>query len=159
MPKSEVQQQRNESRSCNEDVLLDIGFSRVGSSSLYKNGTGAFILSPGISQGQHEKYWFDIRDANLQKMSNKTKAWVLLRIVPGWFAFFAIDSIRGYMNQKTQDIRKNSGLVYGFYCELDEKNQLIEVTAKNDMSASFSLALLDRTKAIQTLGAAMKANV
>ncbi len=152
----EVQQQRNVSRGCNEDILLDIGFSRVGSSSLYKDGTGAFILSPGISQGQHEKYWFDIRDANLQKMTNTTKAWVLLRIVPKWFAFFTIESIRGHMNEKTQDSRKNSGLVYGFYCELDEKNQRIAVTAKNDLSASFSVALLDRTQTKQALCTAMK---
>lgn len=156
MSKSEVQQQRNESRSCNEDVLIDIGFTRVGSSSLYKNETGVFILSPGISQGKHKKYWFDIRDANLQKMSNSKKSWVLLRIVPGWFAFFDIAIIRGHLNKKTQNIRKNSGLVYGFYCELDEQSQLIKVTAKNDMSASFSLALLDRTKVKQALGTAMQ---
>jgi hypothetical protein len=156
MPKSEVQQQRNESRSCNEDILVDIGFSRVGGSSLYKDGTGSFILSPGISQGQHEKYWFDIRDANLQKMTNTTKAWVLLRIVPKWFAFFTIDIIRGHMNEKTQDNRSNSGLVYGFYCELDKNNRCIAIKAKNVPSASFSVALLDRTQAKQALCAAMK---
>jgi hypothetical protein len=156
MTSSDAQQQRNDSRSCNEDVLLDIGFSRVGGSSLYKNGTGAFILSPGISKGRHEKYWFDIRDANLQKMSKSTKSWVLLRIVPGWFAFFAMESIRKYMNKETQDVRMNSGLVYGFYCELDERNRLIEITAKNDMAAAFSLTLLDRTDAKKTLSAAME---
>jgi|APTNR8051073442_1049403.scaffolds.fasta_scaffold15361_3 hypothetical protein len=89
-------------------------------------------------------------------MRKGTKAWVLLRIVPGWFAFFAVDSIRKYLNNKTQGVRKNSGLVYGFYCKLDEKNQLIEITAKKDMAVSFSLALLDRANAKHTLVAAMK---
>jgi hypothetical protein len=148
----ELQQQRNTSRSCNENVLLDIGFCRVGNSSLYnKRGTQAYILSPGISQGKHEKYWFDIREANLQKIGESPKAWVLLRIVPSWFAFFPIAHIRKYMNTKTQDFRSNSGLVYGFYCELDERNRLIRITSKNHESFSFANELLDRTKVEQTL--------
>jgi hypothetical protein len=151
MSDSELQQQRNASRSCNEDVLLDIGFCRVGNSSLYRKGTQSYILSPGISQGKHEKYWFDIREANLQKIGNSPKAWVLLRIVPSWFAFFPIVDIRKYMNKKTQDIRANSGLVYGFYSELDERNRLIKITSKNDEASSFTTELLDRAKADQTL--------
>jgi hypothetical protein len=55
------------------------------------------------------------------------------------------------MNPKTQDIRSNSGLVYGFYCELDERNRLIRITSKNHESSSFATELLDRTKVEQTL--------
>jgi len=146
MSESDVQQQRNESKSCNEDVLLDIGFLRVGSSSIYKNKAGVYILSPGISPGKHEKYWFDIRDANLQKIGRSAKVWVLLRIVPDWFAFFSIENIREYMNEKTQDIRKVSGLVYGFHCDIDEHTQRIKITAKNDRLATLSVDLLDRKK-------------
>jgi hypothetical protein len=80
MSDSELQQQRNASRSCNENVLFDVGFSRVGNSSLYRKGTQAYILSPGISKGKHEKYWFDIREANLQKIGESPNVWVLLRI-------------------------------------------------------------------------------
>ncbi len=123
----------------------------VGNSSLYRKGTQAYFLSPGISQGKHERYWFDIREANLQKIGESRKAWVLLRIVSGWFAFFAINHIRQHMNKKTQDIRSNSGLVYGFYCELDEQNRLIRIISKNDESSSFSTELLDRAKVEQTL--------
>lgn len=151
MSTSELQQQRNASRSCNEDVLLDRGFSRVGNSSLYRKGTQAYILSPGISQGKHEKYWFDIREANLQKIGESPNVWVLLRIVPKWFAFFPIDHIRKYMNNRAQDLRSNSGLVYGFYCELDEQSQRIRITSKNDESSSFNEELLDRAKVEETL--------
>lgn len=156
MSTSELQQQRNASRSCNEDVLLDVGFCKVGNSSLYKKGTGSYILSPGISQGRHEKYWFDIREANLQKIGKSAKVRILLRIVPSWFAFFPIDHIRSYMNNRTQDIRSNSGPVYGFYCELDEQNQLIRITSKNDESSSFSTELLDRAKVEETLANEVK---
>ena len=156
MPSSEVQQQRNNSRSCNEDVLLNIEFTRVGNSSLYVKGNAAYILSPGISQGLHGKYWFDIREANLQKIGRKEKAWVLLRIVPSWFALFAIERIREQMNEKTQDIRVNSGIVYGFYCNLDKHNKLIEITAKNDQSISFSVELLDLSNIKQSLETEIK---
>ena len=151
MSDSELQQRRNSSRNCNQDVLLNIGFRREKNSSLFKNGTGSYILSPGIGQGKHEKYWFDIRDANLEKMFNFPKAWILLRIVPAWFAFFALDSIRPHLNEKTREWRAHSGWVYGFFCELDEQNHRIKITAKNDQSASFSADLLDRTKAKQAL--------
>ena len=148
---SELQQRRNTSRSCNEDVLLNIGFRRVGASSLFRNGAGTYILSPGISVGKHHRYWFDIRDANLQKMGERTKAWVLLRIVPSWFALFTIDRIRKHMNKKTQEIRSHSGLVYGFFCELDKPQLRITITSKSDQSSSFSNDLLDCTKVKQAL--------
>jgi hypothetical protein len=156
MSDSELQQQRNASRSCNEDILLNVGFCRVGNSSLYRKGALAYILSPGISQGRHEKYWFDIREANLQKTGQNSKVWVLLRIVPSWFAFFPIDRIRKYMNDKTRDFRSNSGLVYGFYCELDEQNRFIRITSKNDGFSSFSTELLDRTNVEQILANEVK---
>lgn len=144
MSDSDLQKQRKASQSCNEDILTDFAFRKVGSSSLYKRGSDAFILSPGISRGRHEKYWFDIREANLNKIGSNVKAWVLLRIVPNWFVFFSIADIRKHMNQKTQDIRVNSGKVWGFYCELNEEKRTIRVVSKNDNSASFSTILLDR---------------
>ena len=156
MSTSELQQQRKASRSCNEDVLLDVGFCKVGNSSLYKKGTHSYILSPGISQGKHEKYWFDIREANLQRIGKSPKVWILLRIVPSWFAFFPIDQISKYMNEQTHDIRSNSGLVYGFYCELDEQNRRLTITSKNDESSSFSTELLDRAKVEQILANEVK---
>lgn len=151
MSDSELQQRRKTSRNCNQHVLLNIGFCRVGGSSRFRNETGIYILSPGIDQGKHQKYWFDIRDSNLQKMGEITRAWVLLRIVPRWFALFAMDRIRKHLNKKTQDIRSHSGLVYGFFCELDERNHRIKITAKNDQSASFSADLLDCSKIKQAL--------
>ena len=156
MTDSNLQKQRHFSRSCNEDVLLNIGLKRVSNSSLFKSTAGHLFLSPGISEGLHEKYWFDIRDVNFQKMTKETKNFVLLRIVPAWFAFFPLDHIRRYLNKKTKDIRKNSGIVYGFYCELDENNRAIEITAKNDMAAKFSVALLNRGKVQQDLSTALK---
>ena len=94
MSNSDLQKQRNISRSCNEDILTDLAFRKIGNSSLYERGRDTFILSPGISRGKNQKYWFDIRDVNLSKIGSSIKAWILLRIVPNWFAFFSLANIR-----------------------------------------------------------------
>lgn len=148
-----VQQGRNTARAHNRDLLLNFGFHSLSGSSLFCNGNDIYILSPGISAGEHKKYWFDIRDANLNKIGNSTKAWVFLRIVPNWFALFPMERIRRHLNKKTQDVRANSGLVYGFHCVLDEPRRRISVTAKNDRSATFVAQLLNRVEAQSTLAA------
>jgi len=156
MSDSTLQQGRNTARAHNQDLLLEIGFRRLGGSSLFGKADGTFVLSPGISAGEHQKYWFDVREANLSKIGNSAKAWVLLRIVPNWFAFFPMKRIQGHLNEKTKEVRAHSGVVYGFYCVLDEPNRRIAVTAKNDRSATFVAELLDRAQARSTLAAAMQ---
>jgi len=145
MSDSNLQKQRTASRSCNEDILTDLAFRKIGNSSLYRKTGDTFILSPGISQGKNENYWFDIREVNLKKIGSDAKAWILLRIVPSWFAFFPLAAIRQRMNQRTQDIRVNSGKVWGFYCELNEKERTIKVVPKNDKSLPYNATLFDRT--------------
>ena len=140
-----LQTKRNESRKCNEHVLSQAGFLKVGNSSLYNKGEKIYILSPGISKGKHGKYWFDIRMKNLEKINIATDvtACILLRIVPNWFAFFTLSQINKYLNQRIQEDRAHSGKVWGFYCELNEEMRKVTIKAKNDKSSSFSTELLD----------------
>jgi len=156
MSDSTLQQGRNTARAHNQDLLLNIGFLRLGSSNLFSNANGKYILSPGISAGIHQKYWFDVRDANLRKIGTSAKAWVFLRIVPNSFALFSIERIQGHFNKKTQDDRPNSGLVYGFHCVLDEPNRQITVIAKNDPSAKFVAELLNRVEAQSILASELR---
>jgi hypothetical protein len=147
MSASSLQEGRNTARTHNQDLLINIGFIRLGGSSLFSNGNGNFILSPGISEGKHLKYWFDVREANLAKIGSNAKAWVFLRIVPDLFALFAMERMQRHMNPKTQELRKNSGIVYGFHCVLDKSCNRIVVAAKNDRSATFDCELLNRAQA------------
>lgn len=149
MEHSDFQAARNASRRCNVDILISAGFVKLGNSSLYCKDDKLYILSPGIGKGKHGKYWFDIRLANLQKIQSVSGAsgWLLLRIVPNSFSLFSIARIQEYMKAKTQDDRAHSGKVWGFYCDLDEKNRRIEIFSKNQESASFNTILLDRAGA------------
>ena len=145
MSKNDLQTQRDESRRCNEHVLADAGFVKIGNSSLYKKDETAYILSPGIGKGKYEKYWFDVRLENIDKIEKTAgaKAWMLLRIVPNWFAFFPLSRIRVHMTQNRQDDRAHSGKVWGFNCELNEEKREIRIFAKNDETASYNTDLLD----------------
>lgn len=156
MPELTPQQGRNAARHHNQDLLLNIGCRKIGSSSLFSYGDGTYILSPGISAGENQKYWFDVRDANLRNIGNSTKAWVFLRIVPDWFALFPLERIQRDLKKNMQDNRAHSGLVYGFYCGLDEPNHRITVTAKNDRSVTFVAELLNRAKAQSALAAEIR---
>lgn len=149
MANSDLQAIRNASKMCNEDILINAGFVKVGNSSLYRKNDTLYAFSPGIGRGQHGKYWFDIRLANLQKIAtvSEPRAWVLLRIVPNWFSFFTLARIQEHMKRNTQDDRAHSGKVWGFYCELDEESRNIEIFPKNQKAASFNTELLDRTRA------------
>ena len=68
MLQADLQKQRDITRYCNEQVLTTLGFRKLGNTSLYQRGMRTALLSPGISKGIHEKYWFDIREANLNKL-------------------------------------------------------------------------------------------
>jgi len=149
MESTYLQARRNASRKCNEDILASTSFIKVGNSSLYRKNDKVYVLSPGIGKGKHEKFWFDIRLANLQKIAKapEASAWVLLRIVPNWFSFFSLGRIQVHMKNDTQDNRPHSGKVWGFYCEVFERNSTIRIFSKNQESASFTTDLLDRVGA------------
>jgi hypothetical protein len=147
MSASSHQEGRNTARTHNQELLLNIGFRRLGNSSLFNSGHDAYILSPGISAGEHQKYWFDVRQANLAKIGINAKAWIFLRIVPDQFAFFPMERMQPHMNPRTQEFRKNSGIVYGFHCVLDQSCNRIMVSAKSDRAATFDCELLNRAQA------------
>ena len=144
MSKANTQDQKSESRYANEDLLLNIGFKRIGASSVFKKGSGTYILSPGVSRGQNDKYWFDVRDANVKKMEGGKTAWVMLRIVPSSFSIFPMTHVLKRLNSSTQGIRKNSGMVCGFGCAIDQHARKIHISVNSGSMPGFSADLLDR---------------
>jgi hypothetical protein len=124
---------------------LKNGFRKLGASSLFKNklmSTSCLRASPRRTSEvlvRHSR-------RQSQEDGRKQKGLGSTAYNSSWFVLFAVDRIRKLMNKKTQDIRSHSGLVYGFFCDLDESNHLIKIMAKNDQSASFSTVLLEYAK-------------
>lgn len=142
-----AQDQRSVSRYANEDLLLNVGFRRIGASSVFGKGSMTYILSPGVSRGQNDRYWFDVRDANVKKMDGGMTAWVMLRIVPSSFSIFPMKYILQRLNSSTQGIRKNSGMVCGFGCIIDQHAHKIHINVNSGSMSGFSADLLDRDSA------------
>ena len=123
---NELQAKRNKSRRCNEDILINSGFAKIGTSSLYKKDGKAYILSPGIGKGRHGKYWFDIRLENSTveiKIRLAQRHGCYSASCPIRLRSFPYSRIREKMKQNTQEDRAHTGKVWGFYCELNEKKQ------------------------------------
>jgi len=67
---SDLQQRRDDTRRCNEDVLASAGFRRVSNSALFRNSAGVDILSPGVDRNSTGTFWFDVRAVNLARVQN-----------------------------------------------------------------------------------------
>ncbi|MDZ4178132.1 MAG: hypothetical protein U1E29_02690 [Coriobacteriia bacterium] len=153
MPDSELRQQRTLSRNRNVDVLHSSGFRRIGPSSLFSNRDDCVILSPGIGEGEHGAHLFDIRVANLEKMSDPLRGALLLRLAPDWFAFVKLDQLTPVLTESTRTYGPRSGELYRFRCELDESGGAVTIVSTKDSSASLSVKLLDRDGAVRVLTA------
>ena len=63
--KEEKMTTRNQTKWHNLEFLkTDLKFSQLGNSAVFRRN-GKFLISPAVSEGQHGKYWIDIREANL----------------------------------------------------------------------------------------------
>jgi hypothetical protein len=149
MPNNDVQDQRNNTRYHNIDVLNLNGFQREGISSVFANLFGKKILSPGVSPGNEGLYWFDIRKANLDRMRGNNNTWVLVRIVPNWFVLFKLNVILPYLTEQTQQIRPHSGIVWALFCDIHlETRKVIICSGSLDL---FSIDLLNKEQVLQKM--------
>jgi len=144
------QAQRNATRAHNIDVVTGSGYAKLGGSSLFVK-PGMYLFSPGISKGKHEKYWFDIREANVKKIEKGADVGILLRIVPNMFAYLSWADISPWLTIPFSDIRANSGRVWGFYCDIKVEATKIGVVLKSDSSKEVVVSLLTRDEAVAAI--------
>ena len=71
----------------NLEVLQDLGYRKVRNTTIFKS-ENEFILSPAVAESTNGKYWFDVREVNLNQISSNSL--VLIRIVPDLFIFETI---------------------------------------------------------------------
>jgi hypothetical protein len=147
----DAQPRRNESRDWNVDVLLDSGLRRVPGSNLFHASSGASVLSPGVSAGQHGRWLFDVREANLAKLLDRVRGGVLLRFVPEGFAFIPFETLLPKLGREAAARGANSGVLYRFSCNFDVAPESVMLQSVSDKSLSFTLPLLDQSTVQETL--------
>ena len=69
-----------------EFLTTGLGLKKIGNTSLFFR-RGLLIFSPAVTKNSQGYYWFDIREANIDKMSaiSPEKCILLVRIVPDKF--------------------------------------------------------------------------
>ena len=69
-------------RDHNVEVVQSFGYRKVRNTTVFKNGND-FILSPAVAESSNGKYWFDVREVNLNRINSNSL--LLVRIVPDLF--------------------------------------------------------------------------
>lgn len=80
----------------NLDLLTaDLALKQIGSSSLFW-GHGLAVLSPAVQKNSQGYFWFDIREANIEKMMalSPESCFLLIRIVPSSFILCRFSEIQ-----------------------------------------------------------------
>lgn len=148
---AELRRARKDSRDRNVELLHSSGFRRIGPSNVFRNNDEWMLLSPGVGAGEDGTYLFDIRVATLDKLSDPSKAALLLRLEPDWFAFVMLETLQSHLTEATLGHGTHSGPVYRFSCRLDESARTVTISSTQDPSVSFSTELLDRDEMIHKL--------
>lgn len=99
-------------RDHNTEVLHSLGFSQVRNTTVFQKAE-KFILSPAVAESTNGKYWFDVREVNLNRINKNSL--LLVRIVPDLFVLENLGSLSVLFSSKVMDNRPNSGNVWGIH--------------------------------------------
>jgi len=103
-------------REHNIEVLQSLGYRKVSNTTVFKNGSD-FTLSPAVAENTNGKYWFDVREVNLNRINSSSL--LLVRIVPDLFILETIKSISSLLSKQVMDNRPNSGNVWSIHMDLN----------------------------------------
>ena len=102
-------------RDHNLDVLRNLGYRKVSNTTVFKNGDN-FILSPAVAESTNGKYWFDVREVNLNRINSESI--LLVRVVPDLFILETLKNISPLLSKQVMDNRPNSGNVWGIHIDI-----------------------------------------
>jgi len=112
-----IMNEEENTRDHNIEVLHSLGFSRIQNTTVFKKGND-YILSPAVAENTNGKYWFDVREVNLNRVN--TESLLLVRIVPNLFILEKLKSISSLLSKNVMDNRPNSGNVWGININMQE---------------------------------------
>lgn len=103
-------------RDHNIDILHGLGFNKVRNTTVFQNGE-KFILSPAVAENTNGKYWFDVRQVNLNRINESSL--LLVRIVLDLFILESLPDLSSLFSMQVMDNRPNSGNVWGIHIDMD----------------------------------------
>ena len=105
----------NQTRDHNLNLLNDLGFVKFSNTTVFHKG-GISLISPAVAENKSGGYWFDIRQVNLERLSESS--YLFVRIVPNMFVLISIEEISQLISPELMDNRPHSGNVWGLGIEL-----------------------------------------
>lgn len=141
---------RNQTRWHNLDFLkTDLKFSQLGNSAVFQKG-GIYFLSPAVSEGQHGKYWIDIRETNLKKVDLQS-CFLLPRIVPDLFILENIHRLSSLLSTNLMEYRPHSGNVWGIYMKPNVSMGAVTLFSKKNPRKQLTTKLIQKKTIIGTV--------
>ena len=127
----------------NVDILLGLGFQKVRNTTLFQNGE-RFILSPAVSENTNGKYWFDVREVNLNRINDDSL--LLVRIVPDLFIVENLIAVSSLFSKQLMDNRPHSGNVWATYINMNKTSHSAFLFNTKKPGNKISIKLLNREK-------------
>ena len=130
-------------RDHNLEVLQGLGYRKVRNTTIFENGND-FILSPAVAESTNGKYWFDVREVNLNYINSNSL--LLVRIVPDLFVLETIKSISSLLSKEVMDNRPKSGNVWGIHIDLKKPSNTAFLHNVKNTGNKISTKLLKKTE-------------
>lgn len=100
-------------------------------------------MSPAVSEGEHGKYWIDIREANLEKVELQN-SFLFPRIVSDLFVLESLSEINRFLSIDLMEYRAHSGNVWGLYMELNISQMTATLVSKRNSMITLTTELISK---------------
>ena len=140
-------------RDHNLEILQGLGYHKVKNTTVFESGN-YFILSPAVAESANGKYWFDVREVNLNHINSNSL--LLVRIVPDLFILETVKSISSLLSKQVMDNRPKSGNVWGIHIDLKKSSNSALLYNIKSPGNKISTMLLKKTEINEAVGAIKK---
>ena len=134
---------RVNTRDHNLEVIQSLGYRKISNTTIFKNRTD-FILSPAVAESSNGKFWFDVREVNLNRINSN--ALLLVRIVPDLFIIEKLETISPLLTKQVMDNRPNSGNVWGIHIDIKKSTNSAFLFNIKNPSTKIATRLLKKTE-------------
>jgi hypothetical protein len=139
--------ERINTTSHNIEVLSELGFNKIGNTTVFHTNN-KYIISPSVAENTNGKYWFDLREVNLNRLNSE--AVLLLRIVPDLFIVQRISSLDSLLKTDVMDCRPNSGNVWGLNVKMDLMTKKAFLFNVKNPDLTISVPLITKNDVVKT---------
>ncbi|RZM79732.1 hypothetical protein [Leptolyngbya iicbica] len=129
----------NKTRDHNLNLLSELGFVKFSNTTVFHKSSTS-LISPAVAENKTGGYWFDIRQVNLERLSENS--YLFVRIVPNMFVLATIGEISYLISSELMDNRPHSGDVWGLGIKIDHAKKTADIFNKSSSENKFRTELL-----------------